>query len=849
MLLGSSVIFLAVLVNTLQSFNLRRISDPQSQNNSFYSIRYPITVVTEVPSHFSPIKGLVSSIEIQNHSKQSHHSMDSRNNVTEDFARIESKTKPVKNKRKIGKKVSNTETRLHYTELKRLKRIHPDKINKLLDKRVINDSGKNHKSRAVKNLLKNNFAETEDAFSSAKNAESKKNVYKGNISKWKTNFNKKDEFSISDESKIGTLTKSLSKPSITHTAHSKPIENNNKDYIEELLAKKNSYKNKSERDKIVIIKTYHLPESNNSHYSRLSVEDHKVYNPILIPILKKRPNNIYKNGKYYDDSKLYVDIKHNNIEKNADETLHGKNYLKRYFQCQKGNDKCVHKSKVKNKIIHSLHHAEYVTSMNMIRANKHHPLRIKEGQKIKKLQPSAAMLHQPTTLKRKNYSEKLNVNNGIKTFAHTDKNTLRPNKNIRQKSVFRKNTGNIKKPGTNPILRKYAVNKENNNGGTVGIIQENTKSNTSILEVYNIANLKGRQFHSIYNVTGQTYHSNTGNEANKDFTAGKTTDLHMNNSNNHKNSDHKKNEELHSVSEKSILRNKTNKNFKVEKETDFYINESNHHKNRIFKVKLLKMEYIKLNSTQKNNNHISSTERSSNYVDMKRMLPEDMTTISLVNHTSAPSKLLLKRLEEFISIKNVTRTALTNYTSDLNSKNLHKYSLISHKDANHTSNTPFSDHFTQSANITKSSYNKSKEKAIINFVTTPFLNYSERNKTGNNYFQQYIKDMVFSGMSVKINGSSIKKNNKQPQSPKDVLYDLISCSGVDLTKTSVEARERERQYYLPPDELTLDEMALVDPSLSPIALSARAIEWTLLGKFHFDVHFIIKLMKTTLKFL
>lgn len=755
MLLGSSVIFLAILVNTLQPFNLRQNS-----------------LITEVPSHFSPIKSLVSSREVQNHSKQSHHSMDSRNNVAEAFARIESRTKPVKNKQKIGKKVSNNETRLHYTELKRLKHIHPDKINKFLNKGVINDSGKKHESRAVKNILKTNFAEAEDAVSSAKNAESKKNVYKGSISKWKTNFNKKDEFSISD----GSLTKSLSKPSITHTARSKPIENNNKGYTRELLAKKNSSKNKSERDKNIIIKSYHLPESNNSHYSRLSIEDHKVYNPRLMLILKKRRDNIYKNGKYYDDSKLYVDTKHNNVEKSADETLHGKNYLKRYFRCHKGNDKCMHKSKIKNKIIgghgsapgksiHSLHDAKYVTSMNMMRAEKHHPLRIKEGQKIKKLQSTAAMLHQPTTLKRKNHSDKLNVNNGIRTFAHTDKNVLRPNKNIRQKHVFRKNTGNIKKPETKPSIRKYAVNKENTNGETVDIIQENTKANTSILEIYNITNLKGRQFHSIYNVTGQAYHLNTGTKTIKDVKAGQITDLHINNSNHHKNNDHKKNEEFHSVS--NVTRpayhastgNKINKNFKVEKETDFYINKSNHHKNRIFKVKLLKMGYIKLNSTEKNNNHTSSTERSSDYPNMKRMLPEDITTTSLINHTSAPSKLLLKGLEEFISIKNVTRTALPNYTSDLNSTNLHKYALISHKDANHTSNTLFSDHFTQSANIRKSSYNKSKEKATINFVTISFLNYSELNKTGNNYFQQYSKDVVYSGMSVKMNGSSIKKNN------------------------------------------------------------------------------------------
>lgn len=706
MLLGSLVIFLAVFVNSLKSFNLRRISDLQSQNNYFYSVQHPVTamensLITEVPSpHFSSTKGPVSSVEIQNHSKQLDQLMNSRNNVTEDFAHIKSRIKPLKikrkfkNKRRIHKKVSNTRTRLHYIELKRLKSIHRDKSNKL-------------------------------------------------------------------------------------------------------------------------------------------------------------------------DSKQYVDKKHNNIEKSADETSHGKNYLKRYFRCQKDDDKCVQKSKVKNKIMHYLHTAEYVTSSNVIRANKQHPLQIKEGQKIKKSQKTAAMLHQPTKLKHKNRSANLSVNNGIRTFAHTDKNMLIPNKNIRQKHVFRKNIVNIKKPEANSSRRKYELNKENNNQGTIDIIQENTKANTSILEIYskdfvtkNITNLKGGQFHSIYNMTGQANHANTGNKTNKDFKAGKTTDLHINNSNHHKNNhyksnDHKKDEQFHSISNvtgsayHANTGNITNKDVKAGKVTDFHINNSSYHKNRLFKIKLLKMEYIKLNSTQKNNNQISSTEKSSDYLNMKRMLPGDMTEKGLVDSTSAPSKLLLKRLEEYISVENVTRIALTNYSSDLNSTNLHKYSLKSNKVANLSSNEPFYDNFssmlvsnsnvsvnstTQSANILKSNYNKSKEKATINFVTTPFLNYPELNKTGINYFQQYSKDVVFSGVSVKINGSSVKKNDKQPQSPKDVLYDLTSCSGVDLTKISVEAREREREYYLPPEELTFDEMALVDPSLSPIALSARAIEWTLFGK-------------------
>lgn len=719
MLLGSLVIFLAVFVNSLKSFNLRRISDLQSQNNYFYSVQHPVTVmenslITEVPSpHFSSTKGPVSSVEIQNHSKQLDQLMNSRSNVTEDFALIKSRIKPLKikrkfkNKRRIHKKVSNTRTRLHYTELKRLKSIHSDESNKLLNKGVINDSGKKHGSRAIKNILKN------------------------------------------------------------------------------------------------------------------------------------------------------VDKKHNNIEKSADETSHVKNYLKRYFRCQKDDDdKCV---QVKNKIIHSLHTAEYVTSSNVIRANKQHPLQIKEGQKIKKSQKTAAMLHQPTKLKHKNRSANLSVNNGIRTFAHTDKNMLISNKNIRQKHILRKNTENIKKSETNSSRQKYAVNKENNNQGTIDVIQENTKANTSILKIYskdfvtkNIMNLKGGQFYSIYNITGQANHANTGNKTNTDFKVGKTTDLHINNSNHHennhyKNNDHKKDEQFHSISNvtgsayHANTENRTNEDVKAGKVTDFHINNSSYHKNRLFKIKLLKMEYIKLNSTQKTNNQTSSTEKSSDYLNMKRMLPEDMTEKSLVAHTSALSKLLLKRLEEYISIKNVTRIALTNYSSDLNSTNFHKYSLKSHKDANHSST--FFDNFspvivgnsnvsvnstTQSANILKSNYNKSKEKATINFVTTPFLNYSELNKTGINYFRQYSKDVVFSGMSVKINGSSIKKNDKQPQSPKDVLYDLNSCSGV--TKISVEAREREREYYLPPDELTFDEMALVNPSLSPIALSARAIKWTLFGK-------------------
>lgn len=62
-----------------------------------------------------------------------------------------------------------------------------------------------------------------------------------------------------------------------------------------------------------------------------------------------------------------------------------------------------------------------------------------------------------------------------------------------------------------------------------------------------------------------------------------------------------------------------------------------------------------------------------------------------------------------------------------------------------------------------------------------------------------------------------------------ILNTWLSCPGTNMTQTSLGTEEQDFQLYLPRGELTFDEMADVDPNLSPIALIAWAVKWILLG--------------------
>lgn len=66
----------------------------------------------------------------------------------------------------------------------------------------------------------------------------------------------------------------------------------------------------------------------------------------------------------------------------------------------------------------------------------------------------------------------------------------------------------------------------------------------------------------------------------------------------------------------------------------------------------------------------------------------------------------------------------------------------------------------------------------------------------------------------------------------NMLNIWMNCSRVNISQSTLSVEEMmQPEYYLPEqEELSLVEMAFIDPSLQPIALISRAIKWILLGK-------------------